>query len=88
MEALTPSESLVNSEGCKARRRGDNGFSGLRALLIQKGVKQMIFDCICEPGLRALLIQKGVKLEWVSMRKTARLRALLIQKGVKRLRLL
>ena len=34
----------------------------LRALLIQKGVKQLSSSQPLLPGLRALLIQKGVKL--------------------------
>ena len=56
---------------------------GLRALLIQKGVKPRMLHFQHQPRLRALLIQKGVKLKQHHLKLTWCLRALLIQKGVK-----
>ena len=41
--------------------RGRASRSGLRALLIQKGVKHTARVSTSTDGLRALLIQKGVK---------------------------
>ena len=58
-------------------------MSGLRALLIQKDVKQVICKRTVKVGLRALLIQKDVKPTTASTFKGMRLRALLIQKDVK-----
>ena len=54
-------ESFVNSEGCKALSLWMIRHPGLRALLIQKGVKLFSLPYLPPLCLRALLIQKGVK---------------------------
>ena len=56
---------------------------GLRALLIQKDVKQQYSLSSIRGSLRALLIQKDVKLLLQRLQKGYCLRALLIQKDVK-----
>ena len=80
---LATFESFVNSDRCKAKKwRGWNNC-GLRALLIQIGIKHIPCRISFKTGLRALLIQIGIKLrqsEWLAMRC---LRALLIQIGIK-----
>ena len=58
---------------------------GLRALLIQKDVKQCLLHFSRFHSLRALLIQKDVKRRSVSVFHPVRLRALLIQKDVKQI---
>ena len=57
--------------------------SGLRALLIQIGVKQVYHFISNTSRLRALLIQIGVKPVSIEAMYSASLRALLIQIGVK-----
>ena len=54
-------ESFVNSERCKTVALGEMQDFCLRALLIQKDVKQGYFSKNITVGLRALLIQKDVK---------------------------
>ena len=58
-------------------------FHGLRALLIQKDVKQLQQLSEQSESLRALLIQKDVKQQIYTIVNEAGLRALLIQKDVK-----
>ena len=56
-------ESFVNSERCKTKESGYQGYLRcLRALLIQKDVKLKDLVGGALQGLRALLIQKDVKL--------------------------
>ena len=55
-------ESFVNSERCKTAFSFRYNFDSLRALLIQKDVKQCVNTLTLYHGLRALLIQKDVKL--------------------------
>ena len=57
----------------------------MRALLIQKDVKQCLLHFSRFHSLRALLIQKDVKRRSVSVFHPVRLRALLIQKDVKQI---
>ena len=52
-------------------------------MLIQKDVKQYLFEKLGACSLRALLIQKDVKRIRNNYRSCIRLRALLIQKDVK-----
>ena len=54
-------ESFVNSEECKTGMNKAMQGIGLRALLIQKSVKRVIFIHVVKYSLRALLIQKSVK---------------------------
>ena len=54
-------ESFVNSERCKTVSWFFRVFVGLRALLIQKDVKQNMGLAVQSRSLRALLIQKDVK---------------------------
>ena len=54
-------ESFVNSEESKTIARSGGSGSCLRALLIQKKVKQGVDTLARLIGLRALLIQKKVK---------------------------
>ena len=58
-------ESFVNSERCKTVQRFKTILVRLRALLIQKDVKQPVLESELHPGLRALLIQKDVKLSTI-----------------------
>ena len=57
----------------------------MRALLIQKDVKQSTKNVREGSSLRALLIQKDVKLKRREETKNIGLRALLIQKDVKQI---
>ena len=77
-------ESFVNSERCKTGHAWKIRTAGLRALLIQKDVKQCLEATRQLLGLRALLIQKDVKRQVDYSRDSSSLRALLIQKDVKR----
>ena len=54
-------ESFVNSERCKTGRNKADNLIRLRALLIQKDVKQIALQFKTTVCLRALLIQKDVK---------------------------
>ena len=54
-------ESFVNSERCKTISACTPSKHSLRALLIQKDVKQLYDYSIWSYRLRALLIQKDVK---------------------------
>ena len=54
-------ESFVNSEECKTWELLEKAGLGLRALLIQKSVKQVVVILKAYVSLRALLIQKSVK---------------------------
>ena len=77
-------ESFVNSEECKTSNAFKILMWSLRALLIQKSVKQPILVKLAWNSLRALLIQKSVKPpQWLPV-PSACLRALLTQKSVKR----
>ena len=58
----SPFESFVNSERCKTKITVIANVVRLRALLIQKDVKQCVNTLTLYHGLRALLIQKDVKL--------------------------
>ena len=78
-------ESFVNSERCKTNMAGCADPLCLRALLIQKDVKQAGRQDRRQVSLRALLIQKDVKLNASPYLHTLCLRALLIQKDVKRI---
>ena len=77
-------ESFVNSERCKTSVIVYIETRSLRALLIQKDVKQYSRNRNTMASLRALLIQKDVKLTSNNTRTRPSLRALLIQKDVKR----
>ena len=79
-------ESFVNSERCKTLDVAKCGQCRLRALLIQKDVKQIGCFRMSTTRLRALLIQKDVKQHNSTSNMSRRLRALLIQKDVKRTR--
>ena len=76
-------ESFVNSERCKTLTEEEKMCISLRALLIQKDVKQPLKMGFYPFRLRALLIQKDVKLLMLCLLVLLRLRALLIQKDVK-----
>ena len=54
-------ESFVNSERCKTKEKGVIYELRLRALLIQKDVKRIVYSNMQTNSLRALLIQKDVK---------------------------
>ena len=54
-------ESFVNSERCKTQSSISCNICRLRALLIQKDVKQNMGLAVQSRSLRALLIQKDVK---------------------------
>ena len=76
-------ESFVNSEECKTEMSVTTIRPSLRALLIQKSVKQSSEALYRDSCLRALLIQKSVKRTCWDCSFGAGLRALLIQKSVK-----
>ena len=61
------SESLVNSEGCKAQVKNSPIYSESESLVNSEGCKAMIISTQILTRLRALLIQKGVKLEWLGI---------------------
>ena len=82
-KSRTGFESFVNSEECKTSILMDTLLKGLRALLIQKSVKQIHSNYWSFHCLRALLIQKSVKQVVVILKAYVSLRALLIQKSVK-----
>ena len=76
-------ESFVNSDRCKTITESKKTTIGLRALLIQAGVKHVKHLKRGYISLRALLIQTGVKLGVRYSVILWCLRALLIQTGVK-----
>ena len=76
-------ESFVNSERNKTFTDSTLDDTCLRALLIQKEIKQLGFRNSIHVSLRALLIQKEIKLESHYPTQEVSLRALLIQKEIK-----
>ena len=78
-------ESLVNSDRYQTHEELDDTWRGLRALLIQIGIKRVKTTPDPDRSLRALLIQIGIKLGQKLLGVIGRLRALLIQIGIKRI---